>query len=208
MNDNHRLVIVASTLDDSTQRIVEYLLEDYGVPVNVVFFRYFRDGDSEYLGRSWLKDPDIAEERARRREPKRTPGGSRDYTRYDLTIGDQTLTRMSKQAAVKIAIQGLYRAGVSLAQIKAATYGSRWVAVHPAAGQIVEDAFRREYPSRSPNHLWYDLGITEGDTIWVIPRFGGRRTEQILDGLANIASPNTALTWSASDASPEGDEGP
>ena len=74
INENHRLVIVASQLDDSTQRIVEYLLEDYGVPINAVFFRYFRDGESEYLGRSWLKDPDVAEERARSKETKRTPG--------------------------------------------------------------------------------------------------------------------------------------
>jgi hypothetical protein len=74
INERHRLVIVASALDDSTERIVEYLLDDYGVPINVVFFRYFRDGDSEYLGRSWLKDPEVAEERARSKEPKRTPG--------------------------------------------------------------------------------------------------------------------------------------
>jgi len=74
INETHRLVIVASELDDSTERIVEYLLEDYGVPINAVFFRYFRDGDSEYLGRSWLKDPEVAEERARSKEPKRTPG--------------------------------------------------------------------------------------------------------------------------------------
>ena len=78
-------MIVASKLDDSTQRIVEYLLEDYGVPVNVVFFRYFRDGDSEYLGRSWLKDPEVAEERARSKDPKRTPGewnGTNYYVRF------------------------------------------------------------------------------------------------------------------------------
>lgn len=85
INENHRLVIVASNIDDSTQRIVEYLLEEHGVPVNVVFFRYFHDGDSEYLGRSWLKDPEVAEERARAREPKRTPGewnGTDYYVRF------------------------------------------------------------------------------------------------------------------------------
>ena len=74
INEGQRLVIVASQLDDSTQRIVEYLLDDYGVPINAVFFRYFRDGDAEYLGRSWLKDPDLAEEKTRSRDPKRTPG--------------------------------------------------------------------------------------------------------------------------------------
>jgi hypothetical protein len=88
INENHRLVIVASELDDSTQRIVEYLLEDYGVPVNVVFFRYFRDGDSEYLGRSWLKDPEIAEERTRASEAKRTPGEWNGIDYY-VMFGDE-----------------------------------------------------------------------------------------------------------------------
>lgn len=81
INESQRLVIVAAELDPASQRIVEYLLEDYGVPVNVVFFRYFKDGDSEYLGRSWLQDPVIAEERTRASETKRTPGewNGRDY---------------------------------------------------------------------------------------------------------------------------------
>jgi len=136
---------------------------------------------------------------------KRSPA-ARDYTRYDLAIGDQQLPRMRKQAAVKVAIQELHRAGVSLAQIKSATQENRWVAVHPAAGQTVQDAFRREYPCRSPNHLSYDLGITEDGTTWVIPRFGGRHTEQILDGLARVAPPHTKLEWSPIDASPAGDE--
>ena len=54
---DHRLVVVASEMDSSTERIVDYLLDSYGVPVNVVFLRYFRDAGSEYLGRHWLKSP-------------------------------------------------------------------------------------------------------------------------------------------------------
>jgi hypothetical protein len=87
INESHRLIIVASQLDDSTQRIVEYLLEDYGVPVNAVFFRYFRDGEAEYVGRSWLQDPQAAEERARSKEPKRTPG-EWNGTDYYVMFGD------------------------------------------------------------------------------------------------------------------------
>jgi hypothetical protein len=71
INESHRLVIVASQLDESTQRIVEYLLEGFGVPVNAVFFRYFREGTSEYLARTWLSDPAVAEQRALK--PKRPP---------------------------------------------------------------------------------------------------------------------------------------
>lgn len=57
MNSSHELVIVASALDDSTERVVKYLAEEYGVRINAVFFRVFRDGDREYLTRAWLTDP-------------------------------------------------------------------------------------------------------------------------------------------------------
>jgi hypothetical protein len=87
INEAHRLVIVAAELDASTQRIIEYLLDAYGVPVNAVFFMYFRDGDAEYLGRSWLKDPQAADEQARDREPKRTPG-EWNGTDYYVQFGD------------------------------------------------------------------------------------------------------------------------
>jgi hypothetical protein len=50
------LILVASELDASTERIVSYI-SDYGVPINVVFFQHFRDGEREYLARSWLIDP-------------------------------------------------------------------------------------------------------------------------------------------------------
>lgn len=57
INDNHELVVVASSLDHSTERIINYLSDSYGVSVNAVFFRVFRDGDREYLTRAWLRDP-------------------------------------------------------------------------------------------------------------------------------------------------------
>lgn len=56
LNEGHHLIVVASELDASTERMVDYV-GDYGVPINVVFFQHFRDGDREYLGRSWLSDP-------------------------------------------------------------------------------------------------------------------------------------------------------
>ena len=71
VNESHRLIIVASELDASTERIVEYLSE-YGVPINALFFRYFRDGDAEYIARSWLLDPVEAEVRTKRAGSKRT----------------------------------------------------------------------------------------------------------------------------------------
>jgi hypothetical protein len=64
LNEDHRLVVVASELDNSTERIIGYLSATYGVPINAVFFRHFKEGDNEYLVRSWLIDPDQAEAQA------------------------------------------------------------------------------------------------------------------------------------------------
>jgi hypothetical protein len=83
LNENHQLIIVASELDASTERIVSYV-SDYGVPVNVVFFQHFRDGDREYLGRSWLIDPVEVEVGPARSKPggprkQRPPWNGQDF---------------------------------------------------------------------------------------------------------------------------------
>lgn len=57
LNDVHQMTVVASSLDPASDRIVEYLADRYGVPINAVFFRHFADGDREYLARTWLIDP-------------------------------------------------------------------------------------------------------------------------------------------------------
>lgn len=61
LNESHELVIVAGELDDSTERIINYLAEEYGVAINAVFFRAFKDGNNEYLSRAWMIDPGQAE---------------------------------------------------------------------------------------------------------------------------------------------------
>jgi hypothetical protein len=61
LNEGHELVVVASELDDSTERIVTYLSDEYGAAINAVFFRFFSDGANEYLSRVWLIDPGEAE---------------------------------------------------------------------------------------------------------------------------------------------------
>lgn len=56
INDSHGMIVVASELDDSSERIVQYLSE-YGLNINCIFFNVFDDNNHEYLGRSWLMDP-------------------------------------------------------------------------------------------------------------------------------------------------------
>lgn len=80
LNEDHRLLIVASELDSSTERIVGYL-DQYGVPVNAVFFRYFKQDGREYLARTWLIDPHQAEADTGRpaARKKKEPWNGRDF---------------------------------------------------------------------------------------------------------------------------------
>jgi len=59
LNGQLSLTIVASELDNSSERIVSYL-RGFGVPVNAVFFSYLEDDGRRYLARSWLAASDEA----------------------------------------------------------------------------------------------------------------------------------------------------
>lgn len=81
INQHHELLVLCSELDPSTERIITYLAENYGVPINAVFFRHYKDDDREYLTRSWLIAPDEAEEKKSKAAAQRTsePWNGRDY---------------------------------------------------------------------------------------------------------------------------------
>jgi hypothetical protein len=80
LTEEHQLVIVASELDPATERIVEYVA-GFGVPINVVFFRYFADEGREYIARSWLLDPSTVEARAHGAPPRKqkAPWNGQDF---------------------------------------------------------------------------------------------------------------------------------
>lgn len=61
LNGAHQIVIVAASLDLSTERIVNYLNE-MSVAVNVMFFQVFEDAGQQYLSKAWLIDPIEIEE--------------------------------------------------------------------------------------------------------------------------------------------------
>jgi hypothetical protein len=67
VNGSHSMIILASELDDSSERIVQYLAEQYGVPINVLFFTFFKTASGEFVGRAWLKDPEEMQERTQAR---------------------------------------------------------------------------------------------------------------------------------------------
>ncbi len=48
LNGELQLTVVATDLDNNSERIVVYL-RDFGVPINAVFFSYLEDDDRRYL---------------------------------------------------------------------------------------------------------------------------------------------------------------
>ncbi len=83
LNQSHDILIVCSELDNETERIINYLSDNYNVPINVVFFRFFKDGKSEYLTRSWLIDPSQIEERFSKTKGQRT---SEEWNGRDFVV--------------------------------------------------------------------------------------------------------------------------
>jgi hypothetical protein len=66
INGDHSMKIVASDIDDSTERIIRYLSER-GIDINVVRFRMFQvEGGPELLVRTFTVPPKEAEEHVRR----------------------------------------------------------------------------------------------------------------------------------------------
>ncbi len=76
LNESHQIVIVASSLDPSTERVVEYL-NARDIAINILFFQVFDTTEGQLLSRAWLLDPvetqaaasTISTSRRREREP-------------------------------------------------------------------------------------------------------------------------------------------
>lgn len=56
LNQSHQIILVASELDDSTERIINYL-SARDIAINVIFFQIFQNGQEQLLSRAWLLDP-------------------------------------------------------------------------------------------------------------------------------------------------------
>jgi hypothetical protein len=98
INEQHKLVLVCSSLDPESERIIEYLSSDYGVPINAVFFRFFKDGPNEFLARSWLIEPNEVEARASRAITHKSsePWNGRDFV-VNVGEGDSRMWEDSRK---------------------------------------------------------------------------------------------------------------
>jgi hypothetical protein len=56
LNQSHQIILVAAELDNSTERIINYL-NARDIAINAIFFQVFQNGDEKLLSRAWLIDP-------------------------------------------------------------------------------------------------------------------------------------------------------
>ena len=56
LNQSHQIIIVAASIDESTERIVSYL-NNRNIPINVLCFQVFGHEEGQLLSRTWLLDP-------------------------------------------------------------------------------------------------------------------------------------------------------
>ncbi len=63
LNTTHTMFIVATSLDEASKTIVEYLSQRHDVPINTAFFNVFSDGGKQYLSADWLMDQEQVVER-------------------------------------------------------------------------------------------------------------------------------------------------
>jgi hypothetical protein len=74
LNNDHKMVIVASELDDASERITQYLAAQHSLNINAIFFNFFNQNGTELLARSWLMDPQQVEERSGSRKRAKWSG--------------------------------------------------------------------------------------------------------------------------------------
>jgi hypothetical protein len=85
LNQSHQILLVASELDASTERIIGYL-NARDIPINVLFFQVFQHGEDLLLSRAWMIDPGETQANVatapRRSGGEKEPWNSEFYVSY------------------------------------------------------------------------------------------------------------------------------
>jgi len=114
----HGVTIVASALDASSERIVQYL-SGFGLNINAIFFRVFQDGETRFVGRTWLIDPATVVDRVDARASGSPVGAFTGF--YSVNVGEGAASRSwedNQQYGFVSAGQGLrYRRAMERLQV-------------------------------------------------------------------------------------------
>jgi hypothetical protein len=113
-----RIIIVASRLDDSTERMIDFLSDSFGVSVNAVLFQPFEGG---LIGRTWLR-PDVSPSRSSgRRSSSNSASRDEAKTFWDawLPIGRSVLhdIRLPQNGPRSVLIKRRIEAGLPVSLV-------------------------------------------------------------------------------------------
>ncbi|MGC9457128.1 MAG: hypothetical protein ACP5DC_06350 [Halothiobacillaceae bacterium] len=92
LNESHQLVVVATQLDASSERIINYLNEHAQLSINAMFFAAFEDAGNRYLSRAWMIDPDEPTVPATRKTKKEPWNGE-----FYVSFGDDRPWELARQ---------------------------------------------------------------------------------------------------------------
>ncbi|MEE9457175.1 MAG: endonuclease NucS domain-containing protein [bacterium] len=90
LNQEHRIIVVASRLDDSTERVINYLSQEYGVPINAVLFEYFKD----YKGQGFLAKTTLIEEETAKARTKTKRGPNLTWEKVDEIVEERKVAAL------------------------------------------------------------------------------------------------------------------
>lgn len=112
LNGAHRMLVVGSQIDASSERIIRYLSGTHGVSINAATFQYFREpGGGEWLARTFLLEPaEVASHVRDMKAAKRRP---------NLTYEEL------EQQAQEQGVQELYRLAVTAFERRLQKYTTR-----------------------------------------------------------------------------------
>jgi len=204
LNSELQLTVVASVLDDSSERIVTYL-RTFGVPLNAVFFTYIEDEDRRYLARSWLAASVDAPTSAKvKSTSKRAPWNGRDW--YVSFGGDrswedarrfsfvsagggkfytQTIRSLPVGARIWVNVPGTGFVGVGTVQGPAQRFEHAAVTVGnelvPLASQRLTGSYSHQGDDVDDNAEWvvpveWAATVAENDAYWVKGMFASQHS--------------------------------
>jgi hypothetical protein len=201
LSDRVRIILASADFSAEITSTVLWLTQQYRLGIACVRLVPYQLGTEKLIDVQQIiplpEAVDFQIQQRRKEEEKAAALSERDYTKYDIVVAGAAGQGLSKQTAIKTMVTGLWVAGVSAEAIRGATAPKRWLAVQPAEGETVQAAFERQFPSRGTGY-WFDLGMSDGQSCWVMPRLGGTKTETYLANLVAAASGLVEASWSAS----------
>jgi hypothetical protein len=144
LNGSHRVLIVGSRIDASSERIIKYLSDTHGVNINAATFQYFREPDGpEFLARVFLIEPSQVELHSRTKgSSKRRPNltyqeldalaegaGVQDLYRYSVASFERLLRKHTTRSSIVFSgpFEGSLKSVISiLPQESSASQGLRY----------------------------------------------------------------------------------